>query len=202
MTDTLATFAAQVSNVAHEVGVGGRLGNQANVPGASGTWKDLTAQRQPARRQPDDAGARHRGGRHRRRPRATSDPVDQVDASGEVAELKDHINAMIDNLRLTTERNQRAGLAQDATWPGSASLLQGQRDLAAVGQPAARQSSRSWWTLSRASCTIMRTTTRGVLAAPRSPRYADHGSRSAQGHARRWAKVWSGSAPSTEPRIV
>src|SRR5439155_275076 len=42
MTDTLATFAAQVSNVAHEVGVEGRLGNQASVPGASGTWRDLT----------------------------------------------------------------------------------------------------------------------------------------------------------------
>src|SRR5207342_1064092 len=42
MTDTLATFADQVTNVAREVGVEGRLGGQANVPGASGTWKDLT----------------------------------------------------------------------------------------------------------------------------------------------------------------
>jgi len=42
MTDTLATFAEQVTNVAREVGVEGRLGGQANVPGASGTWKDLT----------------------------------------------------------------------------------------------------------------------------------------------------------------
>src|SRR5207249_2833503 len=42
MTDTLATFAEQVTNVAREVGVDGRLGGQANVPGASGTWKDLT----------------------------------------------------------------------------------------------------------------------------------------------------------------
>ena len=43
MTDTLATFAEQVTNVAREVGVEGRLGGQANVPGAAGTWRDLTA---------------------------------------------------------------------------------------------------------------------------------------------------------------
>ncbi|MDB5597938.1 MAG: sensor hybrid histidine kinase, partial [Hyphomicrobiales bacterium] len=42
MTGTLATFADQVTTVAREVGVEGRLGGQANVPGASGTWKDLT----------------------------------------------------------------------------------------------------------------------------------------------------------------
>jgi HAMP domain len=42
MTGTLATFADQVTNVAREVGVEGRLGGQANVPGAAGTWKDLT----------------------------------------------------------------------------------------------------------------------------------------------------------------
>ena len=42
MTDTLATFADQVTSVAREVGVEGRLGGQANVPGAAGTWKDLT----------------------------------------------------------------------------------------------------------------------------------------------------------------
>ncbi|HET6409354.1 MAG TPA: HAMP domain-containing protein, partial [Chthoniobacteraceae bacterium] len=42
MTRTLATFADQVTSVAREVGVEGRLGGQANVPGASGTWKDLT----------------------------------------------------------------------------------------------------------------------------------------------------------------
>src|SRR5207244_9156563 len=42
MNDTLATFADQVTTVAREVGVEGRLGGQANVPGAAGTWKDLT----------------------------------------------------------------------------------------------------------------------------------------------------------------
>jgi HAMP domain-containing protein len=42
MTDTLGTFAAQVSTVAREVGVEGKLGGQARVPGVAGTWKDLT----------------------------------------------------------------------------------------------------------------------------------------------------------------
>jgi HAMP domain-containing protein len=42
MTKTLAIFADQVTSVAREVGVEGRLGGQANVPGAAGTWKDLT----------------------------------------------------------------------------------------------------------------------------------------------------------------
>src|SRR3989440_659600 len=42
MTDTLAIFAEQVTTVAREVGVEGKLGGQANVPGAAGTWRDLT----------------------------------------------------------------------------------------------------------------------------------------------------------------
>src|SRR5271165_3353477 len=42
MTETLAIFADQVTTVAREVGAEGRLGGQANVPGAAGTWKDLT----------------------------------------------------------------------------------------------------------------------------------------------------------------
>src|SRR6185369_2326085 len=42
MTDTLRTFADQVTTVAREVGIEGKLGGQAKVPGASGTWKDLT----------------------------------------------------------------------------------------------------------------------------------------------------------------
>src|SRR5205807_9220858 len=42
MTDTLRTFADQVTTVAREVGIEGQLGGQAKVPGAAGTWKDLT----------------------------------------------------------------------------------------------------------------------------------------------------------------
>src|SRR5260370_20949676 len=42
MTDTLATFSEQVISVAREVGVEGRLGGQASVPGAAGSWRDFT----------------------------------------------------------------------------------------------------------------------------------------------------------------
>src|SRR5690606_7441264 len=42
MTDTLRTFADQVTTVAREVGIEGTLGGQAKVPGAAGTWRDLT----------------------------------------------------------------------------------------------------------------------------------------------------------------
>ncbi|MDP1711229.1 MAG: hypothetical protein Q8K86_02070 [Candidatus Nanopelagicaceae bacterium] len=42
MTETLALFADQVTQVAREVGMDGKLGGQANVPGVAGTWKNLT----------------------------------------------------------------------------------------------------------------------------------------------------------------
>ena len=132
MTDTLATFAAQVTTVAREVGVEGRLGGQANVPGAAGTWKDLTRQREPSGRQPDQAV------------RAIAEVATavtkgdltrsiKVEASGEVAELKDYINTMIDNLRLTTDRNNEQDWLKTnlARFTG---MLQGQRDLGAVGR--------------------------------------------------------------------
>ena len=81
MIDTLATFADQVTTVAREVGVEGKLGGQASVPGAAGTWKDAHRQRQPARGQPDYAGARHRRGGdrgHQGRP----DALDQGRGAG------------------------------------------------------------------------------------------------------------------------
>ncbi len=105
MTDTLATFAEQVTNVAREVGVEGRLGGQANVPGAAGTWKDLTGNvnllaanlTTQVRAIAEVATAVTKGDLTR---------SIQVETRGEVAELKDNINTMIDNLRETTERNQ------------------------------------------------------------------------------------------------
>ena len=98
MTNTLATFADQVTTVAREVGVEGRLGGQANVPGAAGTWKDLTGNvnlladnlTNQVRAIAEVATAVTKGDLTR---------SIQVDASGEVAELKDNINTMIDNLR-------------------------------------------------------------------------------------------------------
>jgi HAMP domain-containing protein len=104
MTDTLATFADQVTSVAREVGVEGRLGGQANVPGAAGTWKDLTGNvnllaanlTTQVRAIAEVATAVTKGDLTR---------SIKVEARGEVAELKDKINTMIDNLRLTTDRN-------------------------------------------------------------------------------------------------
>ena len=132
MTETLATFAAQVTTVAREVGVEGRLGGQANVPGAAGTWKNLTGNvnllaanlTTQVRAIAEVATAVTKGDLTR---------SIQVDARGEVAQLKDNINTMIDNLRLTTDRNTEQDWLKTnlARFTG---MLQGQRDLAKVGQ--------------------------------------------------------------------
>ncbi len=66
MIETLATFADQVTTVAREVGVEGKLGGQALVPGAAGTWKDLTDNVNQLGRQSDQPGPRHRRSRHGR----------------------------------------------------------------------------------------------------------------------------------------
>jgi CheY-like chemotaxis protein/signal transduction histidine kinase/HAMP domain-containing protein len=132
MTSTLATFAEQVTTVAREVGVEGRLGGQANVPGAAGTWKDLTGNVNmlaanltgQVRAIAEVATAVTKGDLTR---------SVQVEARGEVAELKDNINTMIDNLRLTTERNNEQDWLK-TNLARFTSMLQGQRDLVRVGQ--------------------------------------------------------------------
>ena len=131
MTETLAIFAEQVTTVAREVGVEGRLGGQAHVPGASGTWKDLTGNvnllaanlTNQVRAIAEVATAVTKGDLTR---------SIQVDVRGEVAELKDYINTMIDNLRLTTERNTQQDWLK-TNLARVTSMLQGQRDLATVG---------------------------------------------------------------------
>jgi len=132
MTQTLATFADQVTTVAREVGVEGRLGGQANVPGAAGTWKDLTGNvnllaanlTTQVRAIAEVATAVTKGDLTR---------AIQVDARGEVAELKDNINTMIGNLRLTTDRNTEQDWLK-SNLAKFTNMLQGQRDLAAVGR--------------------------------------------------------------------
>jgi len=132
MIDTLATFADQVTTVAREVGVEGKLGGQANVPGAAGTWRDLTdnVNRLAAnlttqlRAIADVATAVTKGDLTR---------SIQVDAQGEVAFVKDNINEMIRNLRDTTLRNKeqdwlKTNLAKFTR------MLQGQRDFLTVGK--------------------------------------------------------------------
>jgi HAMP domain-containing protein/CheY-like chemotaxis protein/signal transduction histidine kinase len=132
MTETLATFADQVTTVAREVGVEGRLGGQANVPGAAGTWKDLTGNvnllaanlTTQVRAIAEVATAVTKGDLTR---------SIQVDARGEVAELKDNINTMIDNLRLTTDRNTEQDWLK-TNLAKFTNMLQGQRDLTTVGR--------------------------------------------------------------------
>jgi signal transduction histidine kinase/HAMP domain-containing protein len=132
MTDTLAVFADQVTSVAREVGVEGRLGGQARVPGAAGTWRDLTDNvnqlsatlTTQVRAIADVATAVTKGDLTR---------SIGVEASGEVAVLKDNINEMIGNLKATTEKNQeqdwlKTNLARFTR------MLQGQRDPTTVSK--------------------------------------------------------------------
>ena len=132
MTDTLRTFAEQVSTVAHQVGVEGKLGGQAKVPGATGTWRQLTDNvnqlagnlTTQVRAIQEVATAVTKGD--------LTQSID-VEALGEVAQLKDNINQMIINLRETTRKNQ------DTDWLKTnlarfSSMMQGQKNLETVSQ--------------------------------------------------------------------
>ncbi len=132
MVNQLSSFAAEVTRVAREVGSKGLLGGQAEVEGVSGTWKRLTE------------NVNELAGNLTRQVRAISEVTSavatgdltrsiSVEAEGEVAELKDNINAMVQSLRETTKANQeqywlKTNLARIA------GLLQGHRDLATVGE--------------------------------------------------------------------
>src|SRR6266498_1577723 len=105
MIYTLATFADQVTTVAREVGIEGKLGGQAKVPGAAGTWRDLTD------------NVNQLAGNLTTQVRAISEVATAVtkgvltrsitvEAQGEVLSLKDTINQMIANLRDTTRTNK------------------------------------------------------------------------------------------------
>src|SRR5437879_460899 len=132
MTDTLATFAEQVTTVAREVGVEGKLGGQASVPGAAGTWRDLTdnVNRLAAnlttqlRAIAEVATAVTKGDLTR---------SIQVGAQGEVAAVKDNINEMIGNLKDTTLRNQEQDWLK-TNLTKFTRMLQGQRDLLTVSK--------------------------------------------------------------------
>ena len=132
MIDTLATFADQVTTVAREVGIEGKLGGQARVPGAAGIWRDLTDNvnqlaanlTNQVRAIADVATAVTKGDLTR---------SIAVEAQGEVAALKDNINEMIVNLAETTRKNT------DQDWLKTniakfTRMVQGQRDLLTVAQ--------------------------------------------------------------------
>jgi signal transduction histidine kinase/HAMP domain-containing protein len=132
MIDTLATFADQVTTVAREVGVEGKLGGQASVPGAAGTWKDLTDNvnqlaanlTTQVRAIAEVATAVTKGDLTR---------SITVEARGEVAALKDNINEMIRNLKDTTLKNSEQDWLKTNLAKFSR-MLQGQKDLLTVGR--------------------------------------------------------------------
>jgi HAMP domain-containing protein/signal transduction histidine kinase/CheY-like chemotaxis protein len=132
MIDTLATFADQVTTVAREVGIEGKLGGQARVPGAAGIWRDLTDNvnqlaanlTTQVRAIAEVATAVTKGDLTR---------SIAVQAQGEVAALKDNINEMIVNLAATTRKNNEQDWLKTniAKFTG---MMQGQRDLLTVSQ--------------------------------------------------------------------
>ncbi|MBL9099628.1 MAG: response regulator, partial [Myxococcales bacterium] len=137
MIDTLAIFAEQVTTVAREVGIEGKLGGQARVPGAAGTWRDLTDNvnqlaanlTTQVRAIAEVATAVTKGDLTR---------SIAVEALGEVGALKDNVNQMIANLRDTTQKNTeqdwlKTNLAKFTR------VLQGQRDLEAVARLILRE---------------------------------------------------------------
>ena len=132
MIDTLAIFADQVTTVAREVGTEGRLGGQARVPGAAGTWKDLTENvnqlaanlTTQVRAIGEVATAVTKGDLTR---------SISVEAKEEVLALKDNINEMIRNLRETTRKNVEQDWLK-TNLAKFASMLQGQKDLKTVCQ--------------------------------------------------------------------
>ncbi|WP_327733214.1 HAMP domain-containing protein [Streptomyces nojiriensis] len=132
MVDQLSSFAAEVTRVAREVGSEGRLGGQAEVEGVSGTWKRLTE------------NVNELAGNLTRQVRAIAEVASAVaegdltrsitvDASGEVAELKDNINSMVGSLRESTRANQEQDWLK-SNLARISGLMQGHRDLAAVAE--------------------------------------------------------------------
>src|SRR5687768_3024982 len=132
MIETLATFADQVTTMAREVGVEGKLGGQAIVPGAAGTWRDLTDNvnqlaanlTTQVRAIAEVATAVTKGDLTR---------SIAVAAQGEVAALKDNINEMIRNLKDTTLKNSEQDWLKTNLAKFSR-MLQGQKDLLTVGR--------------------------------------------------------------------
>ncbi|MEU6570874.1 HAMP domain-containing protein, partial [Streptomyces parvulus] len=132
MVDQLSAFADEVTRVAREVGTEGRLGGQAEVEGVSGTWKRLTE------------NVNELAGNLTRQVRSIAQVTSavaegdltrsiNVEASGEVAELKDNINSMVESLRETTRANQEQDWLK-TNLARISGLMQGHRDLPVVAE--------------------------------------------------------------------
>ncbi len=130
MTDTLRAFASEVTRVGREVGTEGRLGGQAKVPGAAGTWRDLVdnvnqladSLTNQIRAMAEVATAVTEGDLTR---------SITVQAQGEVLQLKERVNQMIVNLRETTQKNREQDWLKTnlAKFSG---MMQGQKNLESV----------------------------------------------------------------------
>ena len=111
MVDNLNTFAAEVTRVAKEVGTEGKLGGQAEVPGVAGTWKDLTDN---VNTLANNLTNQVRNIAQVGTAIANGDLTQKitVEAAGEIAELKETLNNMVDNLnRLAGEVSRVAQVA-------------------------------------------------------------------------------------------
>ena len=199
MVDTLAIFSDQVTRVAREVGVEGKLGGQAVVPGAAGSWRDLVDNvnelaanlSTQVRAIGEVATAVTKGDLGR---------SIQVAARGEVADLKDNVNQMIRNLRETTERNTE----QDWLKTNLARLnrmLQGQRDILTVSRMLLSELA-PLVNAQHAVLYLMQLPRTGRGGAGRRPAPDPDGPATATRNARTcrrtgwWAKGWSARPPS------
>jgi CheY-like chemotaxis protein/signal transduction histidine kinase/HAMP domain-containing protein len=132
MVDSLRVFADEVTRVAKEVGTEGKLGGQAEVPGAAGTWRALTdnvnamanSLTLQVRAIADVATAVTRGDLSRQI---------AVEAQGELDELKNNMNQMIVNLKSTTEKNSEQDWLKSNLAKFSR-MMQGQKDLQALSK--------------------------------------------------------------------
>ncbi|MFJ9811684.1 HAMP domain-containing protein [Streptomyces sp. NPDC101158] len=132
MVDQLSSFAAEVTRVAREVGTEGKLGGQAEVEGVSGTWMRLTE------------NVNELAGNLTRQVRAIAEVTSAVaegdltrsitvDAPGEVGDLRDNINAMVESLRATTRANEEQDWLQ-TNLARITALLQGTRRLPQIAE--------------------------------------------------------------------
>ncbi|MGW3774000.1 HAMP domain-containing protein, partial [Actinomadura verrucosospora] len=137
MVDTLSSFASEVTRVAREVGIEGRLGGQAEVEGVSGTWKRLT---ESVNELAGNLTTQVRAIGEVASAVATGDLTRTitVEARGEVAELSDNVNLMVATLRETTRANEEQDwLKTNLARIGG--LMQGHRDLQQVADLIMRE---------------------------------------------------------------
>src|SRR5207248_1702413 len=126
MVDQLSSFAAEVTRVAREVGTEGKLGGQADVQGVAGTWKDLT---ESVNFMAGNLTSQVRNIAEVTKAVALRDlpPKFTVDVKGEILELKNTVNTMVDQLR-----SFAAEVTRVAREVGTEGILGGQADVQGV----------------------------------------------------------------------